>query len=206
MAELSDIEYELVVQTIESAIQDQQLQLELIDHCCCSIEELMNGGHTFNNALNCALSLLSPDGIHEIEVELNQLLTPQIPTHMKITLYFSGFLAAFFLLIGFLFRFMQWPFADRLLFVGDATLIVAMTTLLLAIIRFPAAYGGQSYVRSLAGAAGGFLIGTGSIFKLMHWPGANVQILLGMLIITFVFVPLFFWQLYKREIQSSNSN
>ncbi len=206
MAELSDIEYELVVQTIESAIQDQQLQLELIDHCCCSIEELMSGGHTFKNALNSALSLLSPDGIHEIEVELNQLLTPQIPQHMKITLYFSGFLATFFILIGFLFRIMHWPFADRLLLVGDLALITAMTTLLIAIIRFPAAYSGQSYIRSLAGATGGFLIGTGSNFKLMYWPGASVQIILGLLIIAFVFVPLFFWQLYKSEIQSSNSN
>jgi hypothetical protein len=71
--------------------------------------------------------------------------------------------------------------------------------------RFPSDFPATSRMRSISGAAGGLIIGAGSVFKIMHWPGANILTLLGMLLIIFVFVPLFFWQLYKREIQTSQS-
>jgi len=32
----------------------------------------------------------------------------------------------------------------------------------------------------------------------MHWPGANVQILLGTASLALLFFPLFFWQQYKK--------
>jgi hypothetical protein len=205
MAELTDIEYESVLRIIKDSIHDEQLQLELIDHCCCCIEERMENGQQFEDALTSALNAISDDGMQEIEAELNRLLKTQIPTQMKITLYFSGFLATFFILLGLLFRTLHWPFANMFLFIGNMSLIVTTITLLSALMRFPSDFPATSRMRSISGAAGGLIIGAGSVFKIMHWPGANILTLLGMLLIIFVFVPLFFWQLYKREIQTSQS-
>lgn len=205
MAELTEIEYDSVVRIIKESIQTEQLQMELIDHCCCCIEEKMASGITFEEALTSALHALSSDGLHEIEAELNRLLTSKIPTHMKITLYFSGFLATFFILLGLLFKLLHWPLADRILFIGNFSLIVTTITLLSALLRYPAAFQTSSRVRNMCGAIGGALIGAGSIFKIMYWTGANMLTLFGMLLIIFVFVPMFFWQLYKQEILASQS-
>ncbi|MCC6818248.1 MAG: hypothetical protein IT245_05110 [Bacteroidia bacterium] len=39
---------------------------------------------------------------------------------------------------------------------------------------------------------------TGILFKLMHWPGANIMILLGITLLNFVFLPLYFYKKYKE--------
>lgn len=200
MVELTEKQFELVNDQISSSIGNRQLCLELIDHTCCHIEEMLENGIAFDEALKRSISLLAPDGLHDIEVELDHVLKPQIPKIMKTSLYFFGFIASFCILLGILFRMQQWPGADYLLLIGDSSLVFCMLTLLISVARFPGAFDGVSRVRTIAGAIGGFLLGVGGAFKLLHWPTAGVQLVLGITIIAFVFLPMFFWQLYKREM------
>ncbi|HEX2899845.1 MAG TPA: hypothetical protein VHS96_09015, partial [Bacteroidia bacterium] len=44
----------------------------------------------------------------------------------------------------------------------------------------------------LLGFASAFIFGVGYIFKNMHWPTANIQIMLGSVVFTFAFLPLYF--------------
>jgi len=48
---------------------------------------------------------------------------------------------------------------------------------------------------------GGMLLASGIFFKIMHWPGANILLVIGMFLITFIFLPIFFWQLYRSEMK-----
>jgi len=203
MVELTEKQFDLVNDQISSSIGNRQLCLELIDHACCHIEEMLENGIAFDEALKRSISLLAPDGLHDIEVELEHVLKPKIPTIMKTSLYFFGFIAAFFILLGIMFRIMHWPGADVLLIIGDMSLIFCMLTLLVSVARFSAAFDSASRVRTMAGAIGGFLLGVGGAFKVLHWPSASIQLVLGITIITFVFLPMFFWQLYKKEISAS---
>lgn len=203
MAELTEKQFDLVIDQISSSIGNRQLCLELIDHACCHIEEMLENGIAFDEALKRSISLLAPDGLHDIEVELNDVLKPKIPTIMKTTLFFFGFIAAFCILLGLMFRIMHWPGADILLLIGDISLIFCMFTLLLSVIRYSSEYENFSKTRVLSGGIGGLLLGCGGAFKVMHWPTANIQMVLGMAIVTFVFLPIFFWQLYKKEMNSS---
>lgn len=41
---------------------------------------------------------------------------------------------------------------------------------------------------------------TGFLFKLQHWPGASIMLVLGVLILNFGCLPLFFYDRYKRAI------
>jgi hypothetical protein len=41
----------------------------------------------------------------------------------------------------------------------------------------------------------------GSLFKLMHWPGANILLISGTLILTFLFVPYFFYTQFKEQTE-----
>jgi len=203
MAELTDEQLDLLTQRIAPAIRNTQLQMELIDHCCCSVEELMTDGLGFEDALSRALEDLEPEGIHRIEIAVQQVLKPQTLQTMKATLFFSGFVAAFCIMLGMLFKIMHWPGADNLLFTGDLSLIVSMIMLIASTLYSSGAVTRTSFSRSIIGAGGGLLLGIGSCFKIMHWPGANIQILLGMILLTFVFLPLFFWQLYQREMKTA---
>jgi hypothetical protein len=45
-----------------------------------------------------------------------------------------------------------------------------------------------------------FFIMTGLLFKLMHWPGANVSLVLGVMLLNVGFLPMFFYDRYKRSL------
>jgi hypothetical protein len=57
--------------------------------------------------------------------------------------------------------------------------------------------------RSYAGITSGVLIAVGGMFKIMHWPWANIQMVAGMFLLITLVVPAYFWQLYKSEIAAS---
>ena len=44
-----------------------------------------------------------------------------------------------------------------------------------------------------------FLIVSGSLFKIMHWPGATVMIILGSFSFAFLFIPLIILKKFKEE-------
>jgi Flp pilus assembly protein TadB len=48
---------------------------------------------------------------------------------------------------------------------------------------------------------GGMLVASGIFFKIMHWQGGSILLVLGMFLITFIFLPIFFWQLYRSEMK-----
>jgi hypothetical protein len=45
-----------------------------------------------------------------------------------------------------------------------------------------------------------FLCSTGLLFELQHWPGASVMFVLGTAILNLGFLPLFFYDKYKRSL------
>lgn len=49
----------------------------------------------------------------------------------------------------------------------------------------------------LAGYLATTLSTTGILFKFMHWPGANIMILLGIVMLNFIFLPMYFYKKYK---------
>lgn len=44
-----------------------------------------------------------------------------------------------------------------------------------------------------------FLLITGSLFKVMHWPGAGMSLVVGALLLNVGFLPLFFYYRYKKS-------
>jgi hypothetical protein len=200
MAELTDIQTERIFGEVKAAIKNERLQTELIDHCSCLIEDMLSQGVPFEQALKRSVSILGGLQLSDIEVELESVLHLKPSRPMKTTLFFSGFVAAFCILSGIAFRILHWPGADYLLLTGDLSLILCMLVLITSVIRYPNAFPRSSAIRTMSGAIAGLLLGNAGAFKIMHWPTANIQMLLGMSLLVLVFLPLFFWNLYKREI------
>lgn len=52
----------------------------------------------------------------------------------------------------------------------------------------------------LIGFIATFLSSTGILFKILHWPGANIMLLVGIVLINIGFLPLYFYDKYKRSV------
>ena len=53
------------------------------------------------------------------------------------------------------------------------------------------------WLRTLSGLTSVSLISVGFIFRIFHLPGANIMYVLGMVMLNFLFLPMFFYSLYK---------
>ncbi|HEX9979612.1 MAG TPA: hypothetical protein VGB50_03490 [Flavobacterium sp.] len=45
-----------------------------------------------------------------------------------------------------------------------------------------------------------FLSTTGLLFKVQHWPGASIMLTLGIVLLNFGFLPMYFMQRYKQAV------
>jgi hypothetical protein len=204
MPNLTAEQTKIIELQIHEAIKDKQLRAELTDHVCCAVEKGLSEGHHFEKALIRAMNDLDPCGVAALEQELLFLLTLQTPIIMKKLLYGCGFIAATGIASGLLFRQFLWPGGAVLMCVGCTALWPAMLTLIYQLIKFPGIMPMQSRIRLIAGAMSGLLIASGTIFKIQSFPTANIQVGLGMAVLIVVFIPLFFWELYQRELRSSH--
>ncbi len=80
------------------------------------------------------------------------------------------------IILGILFKFLHWPGANILLLVSA---LLTITTLSILLITKPGPWSVQIQ-RPLWVFGSLALALCGVTFKLMHWPGANIELLLGM--------------------------
>ena len=204
MPQLSEEQEELIRQRIVAdGVSNRGLQNDLLDHYCCYIEAEMDKGADFDKAFNQAFRAITPNGMHEIQEELFFLLTFKTQTNMKRIIYGSGFLAAFFISIGLLCKTLHWPYGNQAMFLGFCALILTSIALFVNSTKFVKSHSTTYNIRTWVGFLSAFLISSGSIFKMLHYPGANMQILAGMLPLTFVFIPMFFYNLYKQSLTTN---
>lgn len=57
----------------------------------------------------------------------------------------------------------------------------------------------------LVGFLSAFIFGVGTIFKSMHWPTANIDILIGCVLFTFAFLPMYFGLKYKADKEAGRA-
>ena len=163
----------------------------------------MERGNGFETAYNKAFHAITPNGAHEIQEELFFLLTFKKQTNMKRIIYGSGFLASFLISMGLLFKTMHWPMANMLMFSGFSALIVTSSALLFNAVRYSKRYPAAYNIRVAVGFTAAFLISVGSMFKILHYPTAAIQIATGMTLLNFVFLPMFFYHLYQQSLTTS---
>lgn len=202
MIGLSDNQFEYLEQQLASSgINRQGLLHDLLDHYYCLTEHYMQQGADFEAAACMALNELAPDGLKAIETDLEFLLTFKFQLSMKRMLFLGGFLASFGQTAYVLFRTLHWPGSNLMLIMACVSLFfMVIPALLVEMKQSYANFSTQNKVRFLAGLIGITLFGLGSTFKIMHWPVANIQIMLGTVTLALIFFPLYFWQQYQKSV------
>lgn len=201
MATLSEQQIESLWRLIRrQGIDDLPLAEDLLDHLCCQIETHLDQGMAYDQALDQALYLLAPNGLAELQ-DLKSFLFTLNPLYaMKKAFYLATFAATFLISNGLLFRHLHWPGTAGLLLSGFLILLIAVLPLSgMMAFRQPSQLSSAEKWRVGLGLVAGAFVAVGMCFKVMHWPGANLSFLVGMVVLNLGFLPLFFYQLYQRS-------
>lgn len=189
MFRLNQTQISLIEADVESArITLSHLSHELVDHICCEVEEQMEHGKSFDEAYS---SIKEQTGIQTLKnIQENTLtLINKNYAFMKTTMKVTGNVSLALLGIGTLLKVIHLPGASVILVLGFA---------LLALIFFPSAiYLNYTHTKNksnllltLSILIGGIALMAGILFKVMHWQGANILLLLGWLFILALFLPM----------------
>ncbi len=111
---------------------------------------------------------------------------------MKKFMYILGTIAPSLLILGAFFKLQHWPGASILIVLG-AFLLGAVYLPVFAMVSMRDTRKKEKKVNKtlyVAGVITGFIFITGVLFKIMHWPGANVALTASVLLTVVLFIPV----------------
>lgn len=179
-----------------SGVEQESLINDLTDHICTEIEQRLARGQPFDDALSEAASLFGQQGLRQIQLDTFELLN-EITDTMKKAAFIIGLVSTSLLLTGTIFKLMHWMGAGILVLSGASALVLGYFPLLLRF-KWKESPSNERPMH-LAGFLGITLTTLGVLFKVFHWPGANVMLLSGMAVLAFAYVPLFYYMRYKTS-------
>jgi hypothetical protein len=199
MAELTEFQVDLIDAYIkENGVAQNELQEDLLDHLCTSVEGQIQQGKSFEEAFQHTITLFGPGGLKQVQTETFQLLTEMNATMKKVTFGF-GLTSTFLLLAGTIFKLMHWPGANIMFMTG--AMILALIYLPLILRHKLKESPSNEALLHISGFVGLAFTTVGSLFKIMHWPGASMLLIVGMGTLAFLYIPIYF---YKRYQTSAN--
>jgi hypothetical protein len=181
-----------------------KLRDDLIDHLCCEVEGKLRAGKPFEECLREALHELAPKGLVRIQEETFSLLNSKKLIHMKKLVYFIGLLSAMCCSFGFLFRILHILGGNQLLtfgFIGFVLLFLPLSA-----VGYWNANRDKPLIeklKSITGTASAAVAGLGMAIKVLYIPGADELILCGGLLFTMIFLPIYFFDGYKKSLERS---
>ena len=202
MNTLTTEQVEFIARKIErSNIKSNEMKEDLVDHFCCSIEEEMQKGTSFQIAYDKAYQNTCPNGFDEIQRETVFLLTFKKIKAMKRMLYISGYLTTIFAITTLYLKLMHWP---------GGSIGILVTFMLLIFLFLPALFS-HLYKRELVkntgsklqyiiGYTGVTLLLAATLFKIMHWPFVISLAGSSLVILNFVFFPFLFVKMYRKSV------
>lgn len=189
---LSETEIDFIYNDLkQKGIVLDDLQQNLLDHICCIIEQELEEGGDFEAYYQTTVRKFYKNSLDELEEETQLLLTFKHFYTMKKLMIGTGIVSIAFLGLGVLFKYLYLPGASFLISGG-----ILMLSLLFLPLYFTLKIKEEKQVRDK------ILIGITSLvcisislailFKVMHWPGANVLGLAGLFTLLLGFLPVYF--------------
>jgi hypothetical protein len=205
MVRVSDEQVDFILHEIEAhGVTIEDLQWNLLDHMCCIIENEMSETDNFDQFFQGLLPRFFNDNLREIQEETELLLTFKHFYAMKKTVNISGLLAAVLTLMGSVLKVFHLPGAGACFVLGIALFSLIFLPLMI-VLKFRDEGTKTDKVVLSFGFVVGIIASLGFLFKLMHWPYANILMLSGLVSFTFVYVPIYFFTRVRRPELRFNS-
>ncbi len=198
MRELSEKEIDFISEDLRSrGIQNEDLRDNLLDHICVILENECTEETNLREKYDEVLSRFYKEELSEIQTETNNLLRFKHFYAMKNTLKIAGLATAVFTVLGAILKTFHLPGAGISIVLGGFFLSFIFLPLLI-IVKFRDEDSKTDKAVFGFGLIVGIILSVGLIFKLMHWPTANILMISSTVIFTFVYVPLYFITRFNR--------
>ncbi|MCF8254126.1 MAG: hypothetical protein K9H61_03230 [Bacteroidia bacterium] len=184
-------------------VTDEHLQNNILDHVCCLLENSAEPILDFEASYRKHIESFYKNNLKEIEVEANLLINFKHYYLMKKFMLLSGMIGAGILLLGNLFKFMHWPGAAILLLTG----ITLLALIFIPIMFYLKIKENQSVAEKIFLSVGLILASAfclSVLFKLLHWPGANLLGNISLFGAILVFSPLYLVYGFKSKDNRTN--
>jgi hypothetical protein len=190
---LSEKQVDYILNDIRrNGIQTEELQFNLLDHICCVIENEMSPENDFDEMYRSVLPRFFKKELKEIQEETDLLLTFKNYYTMKKVMLRSGIFSAVAFTIGALFKIMHWPGASMLLVLAITSVSFVFLPIFFLVKTKEVKEKKEKFILGF-GSFFGVLFSISIMFKIMHWPGANMLWLMGLGVLFFLFLPMYFF-------------
>jgi hypothetical protein len=205
MYKISDEQITFILNDIRrNGVEMKDLQLNLLDHICCIIENELEENGDFGQFYFATVKTFYKSQLSEIEQETKALLNNKYYYQMKKSMFISGAISASLITLGILFKFMHWPGAGVILVFG-----ISLFSLIFLPLLFTTKLKEKKSLqdKSILGAGSiiAILISMAILFKIMHWPGANMMGVVSLLIMLIIYIPLYFFSGIKNQEAKANT-
>lgn len=190
---------------IQSRITIPSLRDDLVDHLCCEVECRTNEESDFEKSFAEALRELAPSGLYQIEQETEFLLQPN-KVIMKKVLYFIGLASTISMTMGLMFKIMHMPGGDQLVNYG---FFVFAFVFLPVIFARKLSRASQLTITEKVKAVIGIVSAVGLLLSIIFKMRVEINLATNFLFCTtiifcFGFLPLQFYDLYRKELKQAN--
>lgn len=205
MHKVTDEQVDFILDDItKKGIVTEDVRYNILDHVCCVIENEMPLGKDFYEFYRDTIARFYRKELREIEEETKQLITFKYYRAMRRTLKITGGITVALILLGSLFKFQHWPGAGILLLLS-----LGFFGLVFIPLNIIMKYRDETESTNRFIITFGFILGSiitiGFIFKIFHWPGANMLVLGSIGLFGFLFIPIYFITRYRNIETRFNS-
>ncbi len=193
MYSLSNKQIDYILDDIRArGIEMQSLQGDLLDHICCIIEHNLEENGDFESFYNKTITSFYKKELREIEEETISLLTFKHYYQMKKLMIISGGFSVAAFIGGSFFKIMHWPGASMLLLLAILTASLIFLPLMF-ILKVREESSTRDKIVTGLGTVFGIISSLGTLFKIMHWPYANIMMFAGLAAFMLLFIPVYFF-------------
>jgi len=205
MHKLSDEQVDFIMDDIErQGIVTEDVKYNILDHVCCIIENKMPSCENFYTFYKNTIARFYHKELNEIEQQTQELLKFKNYYAMKRTLKITSLISIILIVVGALFKTLHLSSGGIFFVLGIAlfSLIFIPVNIML---KFKDDAKKEGRLIMTIGLLIAALIMIGGLFKVMHWPNANVILYAGLLSFLFLFIPVYFFTQYKKPETKFNT-
>lgn len=195
---ISDEQIDYILNDIRrNGVETEDLQLNLLDHVCCIIEQNLEAGGDFEGFYQQTIKQFYHQHLQEIEEETALLLTFKNYYAMKKVLITTGTFSAATFVMGSIFKAMHWPGASVMLCLAIVLTSFLFLPLFFVLKNRELKTSREKWVLA-TGTLTGMIYAMAVLFAIQHWPGARILWFTTVVLSMFVFIPLYFFTGIKK--------
>ena len=204
---ISEAQIEYILNDIRrNGVEMEDLQLNLLDHVCCIIEQNLKDGDDFEGFYKNTIKQFYKKELREIEEETITILTFKNYYAMKKVMIISGAISAAAFITGSFFKIMVWPGSGGCFFLAIYLMGFLFLPLML-ILKTKEEGPKQDKITLALGVLVGLSFCISVLGSWLHWPIARSGIfwLITTGISLFVFIPTYFFRGIRKPETKVNT-